>query len=80
MGTNGGWGRGSSGRGRSARQPGGGGPEQAARRDRAATAPGLSLPTEAQALARLREVANAGQDFILLFAPENEPYDQLIKG
>ncbi|MFF0446092.1 hypothetical protein ACFYT4_06705 [Streptomyces sp. NPDC004609] len=52
-----------------------------ARRDRAAAALGLDLPAEADALVRLREVATgAGKDFILVFTPENEPYDPLITG
>ncbi len=56
-------------------------PDVAVRRDRAAAALGLDLPTEADVLARLREVATeAGKDFILIFTPEDEPYDPLIKG
>ncbi|MFI7431784.1 hypothetical protein ACIBPB_32920 [Micromonospora sp. NPDC049836] len=54
-------------------------PDLIARRDRAATALGLELPTEAEALAALRRVATeAGRDFILIFTPENTPYDRLI--
>lgn len=54
-------------------------PDLAARRDAAAAALGLDLPTEAQALARLREVAlGAGTEFVLVFTPEGEPYDPLI--
>ncbi|MFD3424082.1 hypothetical protein [Streptomyces decoyicus] len=55
-------------------------PDLTVRRDRAAAALGLGLPTEAEVLARLREVATeAGKDFILIFTPEDEPYDPLIK-
>ena len=54
-------------------------PDLWARRDRAAAALGLSLPTEADALARLREVVTVtGRDFVLVFTPENEPYDALF--
>ncbi|MEV5768480.1 hypothetical protein AB0L34_28460 [Micromonospora sp. NPDC052213] len=54
-------------------------PDLAARRNRAATALGLDLPTEAEALAALRRVATeAGKDFILIFTPEDTPYDTLI--
>ncbi|MEU3457246.1 hypothetical protein ABZ671_27125 [Micromonospora sp. NPDC006766] len=54
-------------------------PDLAARRNRAATALGLDLPTEAEALAALRRVATeAGKDFILIFTPEDTPYDRLI--
>ncbi|MHC5908943.1 hypothetical protein ACVNF4_34515 [Streptomyces sp. S6] len=56
-------------------------PDLTVRRDRAAGALGLDLPAEADVLARLREVATgAGKDFVLIFAPEDEPYDLLIKG
>lgn len=56
-------------------------PDLAVRRDRAATALGLDLPPEDDVLARLREVATeAGKDFILIFTPEDEPYDPLITG
>ncbi|GAB2710508.1 hypothetical protein [Kitasatospora kifunensis] len=56
-------------------------PDLRAQRDRAATALSLALPSEAKALTRLREVAiGAGKDFILVFTPEEEPYDLLIKG
>lgn len=42
---------------------------------------GLDLPSEAEALARLREVAfGAGQDFVLVFTPEGEPYEPLFTG
>lgn len=55
-------------------------PDIWARRDQAAAALGLSLPAEAAALVRLREaVAVAGRDFVLVFTPENEPYDALFK-
>lgn len=55
-------------------------PDLWTRRDRAAAALGLSLPTEAAALARLREaVTVTGRDFVLVFTPENEPYDALFK-
>jgi hypothetical protein len=54
-------------------------PDLAARRNRAATALGLDLPTEAEALAALRRIATeAGKDFILIFTPEDTPYDGLI--
>ncbi|BFV57651.1 hypothetical protein KCMC57_up27550 [Kitasatospora sp. CMC57] len=56
-------------------------PDLAVRRDRAAAALGLDLPTEAEVLARLRKVATeVGKGFVLVFTPENEPYDLLIKG
>jgi hypothetical protein len=55
-------------------------PDLALRRERAAAALGLDLPSEADVLARLREVATtAGKDFILIFTPEDEPYDPLLK-
>ena len=55
-------------------------PDIWARRDRAAAALGLSLPAEAEALARLREAATVtGRDFVLVFTPEDEPYDALFK-
>ncbi|GAA0906057.1 hypothetical protein [Streptomyces thermoalcalitolerans] len=54
-------------------------PDLAAERDRAAAALGLDLPTEADALARLRAVAlEIGKDFVLVFTPEAKPYDPLI--
>lgn len=54
-------------------------PDLVARRDRAAAALGLDLPTEADALARLREVAvGTGKDFVLIFTPEGEPYSPLL--
>lgn len=55
-------------------------PDLWARRDRAAAALGLSLPTEAEALARLHETATVvGRDFVLIFTPEDEPYNALIE-
>ncbi|MCM4078564.1 hypothetical protein [Paractinoplanes hotanensis] len=55
-------------------------PDLAARRDRAAAALGLRLPTEAEVLARLVRVATeAGEDFTLIFTPEGTPYDRLIE-
>lgn len=55
-------------------------PDLAARRDRAAAALGLTLPTEGQALGRLREVATGlGRDFVLVLTPEDEPYEPLIR-
>ncbi|WP_231499939.1 hypothetical protein [Saccharothrix sp. NRRL B-16314] len=54
-------------------------PDLIARRDRAAAALGLTLPTEAEVLTRLHEVATGpGKDFVLVFTPEDEPYDPLI--
>ncbi|WEB38197.1 hypothetical protein MOV08_01995 [Streptomyces yunnanensis] len=54
-------------------------PDLMARRDRAAAALGLDLPAEEDALARMREVAlGAGEDFVLVFTPEGEPYAPLI--
>ncbi|MFM9627632.1 MULTISPECIES: hypothetical protein [Streptomyces] len=56
-------------------------PDLVADRGRAAVALGLDLPSEAEALARLREVAfGAGQDFVLVFTPEGEPYEPLFTG
>ncbi|MFE0774522.1 hypothetical protein [Streptomyces sp. NPDC058861] len=50
-------------------------------RDRAAAALGLDLPAEAEVLARLRKVATEqGKEFVLIFTPEGEPYNPLIKG
>jgi hypothetical protein len=55
-------------------------PDLAVRRDRAAAALGLELPAEADALARLHEVATGvGREFVLIFTPEDEPYEPLIK-
>ncbi|RSM75830.1 hypothetical protein DMH04_37475 [Kibdelosporangium aridum] len=54
-------------------------PDLPAQRDRAAAALGLTLPTEAEVLTRLREVATApNQDFVLIFTPENNPYEPLF--
>ncbi|CAL9343321.1 hypothetical protein SUDANB176_00316 [Streptomyces sp. enrichment culture] len=56
-------------------------PDLAVRRDRAAAALGLDLSTDAEVLARLRKVATEeGKEFVLIFTPENEPYNPLIKG
>ncbi|MYZ39752.1 MULTISPECIES: hypothetical protein [unclassified Streptomyces] len=56
-------------------------PDMLVQRDRVAAALGLDLPAEADVLTRLREVATAaGEDFILIFTPEDEPYDPLFKG
>lgn len=56
-------------------------PDLTARRNRAAAALGLDLPAESDALARLHEVATgSGKDFVLIFTPEDEPYDPLIQG
>ncbi|MDX3530259.1 hypothetical protein P1P75_28565 [Streptomyces sp. ID05-39B] len=56
-------------------------PGLAADRGRAAAALGLDLPSEAEALARLREVAfGAGRDFVLVLTPEGEPYEPLFTG
>ncbi|MET7986882.1 hypothetical protein [Streptomyces sp. NPDC005281] len=58
-------------------------PDLVARRDRAAAALGLGLglglPDQAEALARLREVATQlGEDFVLIFTPEGHPYEPLF--
>ncbi|MFI6007183.1 hypothetical protein ACIA98_43985 [Streptomyces sp. NPDC051366] len=54
-------------------------PDLVARRDRAATALGLDLPGQAEALSRLREVATRlGADFVLIFTPEGNPYESLF--
>ncbi|MFI5532915.1 hypothetical protein ACIA8O_30705 [Kitasatospora sp. NPDC051853] len=54
-------------------------PDLEVRRDRAAAALGLTLPTEAEALTRLREVAvGAGADYALVFTPEGTVYEPLI--
>lgn len=56
-------------------------PDLVDRRDRAAAALGLALPADSDVLARLRQLATrAGRDFVLIFTPEDEPYDFLIKG
>ncbi|WEH17433.1 hypothetical protein [Streptomyces sp. VNUA24] len=55
-------------------------PDLAARRDRAAAALGLDLPAQADVLARLREVAvRMGEDFVLIFTPEDHSYEPLIR-
>ncbi|MEU1375460.1 hypothetical protein ABZ442_17615 [Streptomyces triculaminicus] len=55
-------------------------PDLMAQRDRAAEALDLTLPTEGDALARLREVAlGAGENFVLVLTSENEPYEPLIR-
>jgi hypothetical protein len=55
-------------------------PDLMARRDHAAAALGLNLPNQAEALARLREVAvRAGENFVLIFTPEGHPYEPLIR-
>ncbi|GIF62897.1 hypothetical protein Ais01nite_09320 [Asanoa ishikariensis] len=54
-------------------------PDLGERRDRAAAALGIDLPTEAEVLARLHRVATeAGDDFILVFTPEGNEYERLI--
>ncbi|MFE6869735.1 hypothetical protein ACFVFS_24675 [Kitasatospora sp. NPDC057692] len=55
-------------------------PDLAERRDRAAAALGLVLPSEAEALARLREVAlgPVASEFVLVFTPEDTPYESLF--
>ncbi|MFC5108004.1 hypothetical protein [Kibdelosporangium philippinense] len=54
-------------------------PDLPERRDRAAAALGLTLPTEAEVLARLREVATGpGKDYVLIFTPENTAYEPLF--
>ncbi|MCX4679318.1 hypothetical protein OG413_29180 [Streptomyces sp. NBC_01433] len=56
-------------------------PDLVARRDRTAAALGLALPSEEDVLARLWEVATGiGKGFVLIFTPEGEPYDPLIRG
>ncbi|MFJ8105542.1 hypothetical protein [Streptomyces sp. NPDC096132] len=51
-------------------------PDLTAGRDRAAAALGLDLPDEATVLTRLREVAlERGKDYVLVYTPENEPYE-----
>ncbi|WP_354644515.1 hypothetical protein [Kitasatospora camelliae] len=55
-------------------------PELPAERDGAAAALALDLPSEGDVLARLREVATGvGRDYVLIFTPENGPYDPLIR-
>ncbi|MEW2139510.1 hypothetical protein AB0892_23490 [Streptomyces sp. NPDC005409] len=56
-------------------------PDLATRRDRAAAALdlGFGLPSPAEVLARLREVATGlGEDFVLIFTPEGHPYEPLF--
>lgn len=54
-------------------------PDLPAHRDRVAATLGLTLPTEAEVLARLRDVATApNKDFMLIFTPENNPYEPLF--
>ncbi|MER6135680.1 hypothetical protein [Streptomyces sp. NPDC001815] len=54
-------------------------PDLTARGEQAATALGLDLPEQADALARLREVAvRVGKNFVLLGSPEGHPYEPLI--
>ncbi|MFF8318409.1 hypothetical protein ACF06V_14715 [Streptomyces bobili] len=56
-------------------------PDLVLERDRAAATLGLDLPSEAEALARLREVAlGVGRDFVLVLTPEGEPYEPLFTG
>lgn len=56
-------------------------PDLTVQRDQAAAALGLELPTEAEVLARLRDVATeVGKDFVLIFTPEGVPYEPLIRG
>ncbi|MEU6668017.1 hypothetical protein [Streptomyces sp. NPDC046727] len=55
-------------------------PDLFTQRDHAAAALGLTLPTEGQVLARLREVAlGIGKDFVPVFTPEVEPYAPLFQ-
>ncbi|MFF5500002.1 hypothetical protein [Streptomyces aquilus] len=55
-------------------------PDLVTRRNRAAAALGLVLPTEGDVLARLQEVVlGVGKDFVLVFTPEGEPYDPLFE-
>lgn len=54
-------------------------PDLVPRRDRAAAALGLDLPAQADALARLREVAvRMRKNYVLIFTPECYPYGPLI--
>ncbi|MFF3334068.1 hypothetical protein ACFYWX_31705 [Streptomyces sp. NPDC002888] len=56
-------------------------PDLAARQERVAAALGLELPGEADVLARLREVVTgAGKAYVLVFTPEDEPYEPLFTG
>ncbi|MFD8595599.1 hypothetical protein ACFV1L_11400 [Kitasatospora sp. NPDC059646] len=48
-------------------------------RDAVAALLGLTLPTPAEALARLRQTATGpGRDYVLIFTPEGTPYEALI--
>ncbi|MFJ8043689.1 hypothetical protein ACIRBX_24625 [Kitasatospora sp. NPDC096147] len=54
-------------------------PDLIAGRERAAEALGLALPSEAEVLARLREVVGgAGEEFQLVFTPEGTLYEPLF--
>lgn len=54
-------------------------PDLAARQQWAAAALGLELPGEAAVLGRLREVVTgAGEDYVLIFTPEDTPYEPLF--
>ncbi|SNS63999.1 hypothetical protein SAMN05421812_101224 [Asanoa hainanensis] len=54
-------------------------PDLTDRRDRAAAALGIELPTEAEVLTRLHRVATeAGDDFVLVYTPEGNEYERLI--
>ncbi|GAA2673958.1 hypothetical protein [Streptomyces lunalinharesii] len=54
-------------------------PDLTTRRNRTAAALGLALPSAADALARLQQLARgAGDDFTLIHTPEDEPYTPLI--
>jgi hypothetical protein len=54
-------------------------PDLVDRRDAAAAALGLELPSAADVLARLCEVATgAGEEFTLVFTPEGTRYDSLF--
>ncbi|MFF2949868.1 hypothetical protein ACFVVU_00750 [Kitasatospora sp. NPDC057965] len=60
-------------------------PDLAAARDAAAAALGLVLPSEAEVLARLREVATGtgrgtDEEYVLVFTPEDSPYEPLFTG
>ncbi|MFE7559989.1 hypothetical protein [Kitasatospora sp. NPDC057500] len=58
-------------------------PDLAARRDRAAAALGLTLPGEAEVLARLREVVTGtgrGEEYVLVHTPEDSPYEPYFAG
>ncbi|TGZ10616.1 hypothetical protein [Streptomyces rhizosphaericola] len=56
-------------------------PDLVARRDRAAKSLGLTLPSAADALERLREVAvGMSGDFVLVLTPEGHSYEPLFGG